>query len=277
MSCSAHAAIAGATRVPVSVNGVDIPHDAISRETQNHPARTPSAAWTAATRALAVRELLLQEARRLGLRPEPACDEEGRRETEEEALVRALIEREVATPVPQEDDCRRYYEQNHRRFRSADIYEASHILVSARRDQAASFAAARERALALLAQLTAQPHRFTELAKAHSDCPSAAAGGNLGQLTTGATTPAFEAALRALRPGETTAEPVETDYGLHVIRLDRHIAGQVLPFEAVRERIAAYLVERSERLAAAQYVARLASRATLSGVDLPTAAELRVY
>ena len=46
--------------------------------------------------------------------------------------------------------------------------------------------------------------------------------------------------------------------------------------EAVHERIAEYLVERSRRMAIAQYVARLASRAQLSGVDLPTPASLRV-
>ena len=64
MSCSAHAAVTATNRVPVRVNGVTIPHDIISREAQNHPAPTPIAAWTAAARALAVRELLLQEARR---------------------------------------------------------------------------------------------------------------------------------------------------------------------------------------------------------------------
>jgi peptidyl-prolyl cis-trans isomerase C len=83
--------------------------------------------------------------------------------------------------------------------------------------------------------------------------------------------------LRKLAPGETAAAPVETDSGLHIIRLDRYIAGEVLPFAAVRERIAAYLAERSQRLGVAQYVARLAERATLVGVDLPTSAELRVY
>jgi peptidyl-prolyl cis-trans isomerase C len=60
MGCSIRSALAGAARAPVVVNGVPILHDAISRETQNHPAPTPVAAWQAAARALAVRELLLQ-------------------------------------------------------------------------------------------------------------------------------------------------------------------------------------------------------------------------
>ncbi|KAB2912357.1 MAG: peptidylprolyl isomerase [Hyphomicrobiaceae bacterium] len=277
MSCSARSAIVSAARTPVTVNGVAIPHDAISREAQNHPAPTPIGAWTAAARALVVRELLLQEARRLGLHPQPAVDDDGRTETEEEALVRGLVEREVATPVPDEDTCRRYYDQNRRRFRSADIYEASHILIAARRDQPAAFAAARERARTVIARVLDGTAQFRDLAIAYSDCPSAASGGNLGQLTAGDTTPKFEAALCALQPGEMTREPVETDYGLHIIRLDRHIAGRDLPFAAVRTRIAGYLAERTRRTAVAQYVARLASRASLSGIELPTPADLRVH
>ncbi|HJZ43611.1 MAG TPA: peptidylprolyl isomerase [Hyphomicrobiaceae bacterium] len=277
MSCSVRAAVAVASRVPVTVNGVAIDHEVISREAQNHPAPTPIAAWTAAARALAVRELLLQEARRLGLRPDPIADAEERKETEEEALVRALIEREVATPAPDQASCQRYYRYNLARFRSADIYEASHILIAARADQPAAFAAARERALMILSQLGDDPARFVELAIVHSDCSSASSGGNLGQITAGDTTPEFERALLALKPGETSTTPVETRYGFHIIRLNRHVPGRALPFELVHQRIADYLVERARHMAIAQFVARLAARAELSGVELPTPADVRVH
>jgi peptidyl-prolyl cis-trans isomerase C len=276
MGCSAKTTSSLGPRTVVSVNGVVIAHDDISREAQNHPAPTPFAAWKAAARALAVRELLLQEARRCGLNATSETDSAGRRETEEEALVRALIDDQIATPAPDETACRRYFDNNRARFRSPDIYEASHILVAARRDDAQAFSAARERALRLLSLLEAEPQDFAELAKVHSDCPSGALGGNLGQLTAGATTPEFERALVTLKPGEMTAAPVETRYGFHIIRLDRRIAGRELPFEAVQDRIAEYLIERSRRLGLAQFVARLASSAQVSGVDLPTAVDLRV-
>jgi peptidyl-prolyl cis-trans isomerase C len=274
--CSVQAVLAGVPRIAVSVNGVAIPHEAISREAQNHPAPTPGGAWKAAARALVVRELLLQEARRQGLTPEPESDAKGRRETAEDALIRALVERELRVPEADADTCRRYYEQNRRRFRSADLYEAAHILIAARRDRAKAYGAARERAEALIALLTQQPGRFAELAAAESDCPSGKAGGNLGQLVAGSTTPSFEEALRALRPGETTPTPVETPYGLHIVRLDRHVPGRDLPFEAVQGRIADYLGERSRRTATAQYLARLAARADVRGIDLPSAADMRV-
>ena len=74
-----------------------------------------------------------------------------------------------------------------------------------------------------------------------------------------------------------TKAPVETRYGFHIIRLDRHIQGRQLPFALVRERIAEYVVERAHRTALAQYVARLAAQATITGVELPTPTDLRVH
>jgi peptidyl-prolyl cis-trans isomerase C len=276
MSCSVRSVIANTTRVPVTVNGVTIAHDLISREAQNHPAAKPIDAWQAAARALAVRELLLQEARRLGLRADPITDREGRRETDEEALIRVLIETEVVTPVPDEAPCKRYYEQNAARFKSPDIFECCHILIAARRDQPDAFAAARERAAAISAQLRETPGKFETLVAAHSDCPSRACAGNLGQITPGMTTPEFEAALLRLKPGEISTV-IESRYGLHIIRLDRHIAGCQLPFEQVHHQIRTYLAERSQRTAVAQYIALLASRARVVGIDLPTPASLQVH
>ncbi|MDE2005935.1 MAG: hypothetical protein KGI51_05155 [Rhodospirillales bacterium] len=52
---------------PVSVNGVPIPEAAIAAEMQLHPAPSLDAAWTAAARALVIRELLLAEAARVGV------------------------------------------------------------------------------------------------------------------------------------------------------------------------------------------------------------------
>jgi peptidyl-prolyl cis-trans isomerase C len=276
MSCSVQSVLAGVPRIEVSVNGVEIPHQTISREAQNHPAPTPIGAWRAAARALVVRELLLQEARRLGLRPAPATDDQGRRETDAEALIRGLIDSQVATPETDEASCRRYYDNNRVRFRSPDIFECSHILVAARRDRPAAFAAARGKAEALLAQLREARHAFAHLASAHSDCPSRANGGNLGQLTRGMTTPEFEQALLRLKEGELSSL-VESRYGFHIIRLERRMAGELLPFDLVRGCIATYLAERSQRLAIAQYVARLAARAQVTGVELPSPGALRVH
>lgn len=276
MACSVHTDLAKAPRKRVAVDGIVIPHDVIAREAQNHGAGSPLAAWTDAARALVVRALLLAEARRLDIAPSPLDDERGRRETDEEAMIRALVTREVATPEADEQACRRFYERNHRRFRAADIFEVAHILFPARRNDTASFARARADATAAIAVLAQDPSRFAALAKAHSACPSAEHGGNLGQITAGDTTPEFEAAVLALEPGQTTAQPVETRYGVHVIRLHRRHVGPELPFELVHARIAAYLADKAERIAVAHYIAQLAARAEIEGVALPAPADLRV-
>ncbi len=263
--------------VVVSVNGIVIPRDAIARETQHHPADKPMAAWQSAARALVIRELLLQEARRLGIEVAPKSDSSGRRETEEEALVRGVVEHEVKTPEPNEETCRRYYLSNRTRFRSPAIYEAAHILFAAREDDADAFAEAQRDAKDVLTELRTQPHRFAEFARVHSACPSAAQGGNLGQVTAGQTTPEFEQALFALAPGEITPEPVATRYGVHIIRLDRKIEGRELPFELVSDRIADYLRACVTRRATAQYVARLVSGAQITGLALDGAEAHRVH
>jgi len=277
MSCSVHAQIPAGRPMPVTVNGVAIARDAIQREMQHHPSQKPIAAWQQAARALVIRELLLQRARHLGLTPAPLSDPEGRRESDDEALMRALIEREVAVPEPDEETCRRYYARNQARFRSPDIYEASHILFAALPADRDAYAQARADAGAVLAALADNPDAFATLARAYSRCPSAAQGGNLGQIARGQTPPAFEQALTALEPGELCAEPVATRYGFHIVRLERRHAGRVLPYEAVAERIADYLRESVRRRADAQYIARLVSAADIAGVDLAGAETLRVH
>ncbi|MBZ9881092.1 peptidylprolyl isomerase [Mesorhizobium sp. CA10] len=252
---------------PVTVNGVAISRKAIAAEVQNFPARNPGEGWRAATRALVIRELLLQEARRLDIVGEQRTDQDGRRETVEDALVRGLIEREVHVPEADEEMLRRFYENNLRRFVTPPLLEADHILIAARRDDKEAFAAAREKALSLRSGLAAAPERFAALARDCSDCPSATVGGSLGQIGPGDTTPEFEAALGDLAPGEISS-PVETRYGVHLIRLTRRIDGRQLPFEHVRERIASYLAEHVSRQATAQYVALLVGRADIVGIAI---------
>ncbi|MCH2394683.1 MAG: peptidylprolyl isomerase [Oceanibaculum sp.] len=258
--------------VTVSVNGVEITAAAIAREAQNHPSDDPDMAWNQAVRALTIRELLSQEAARQGIVAEPLTDDEGRRETVEEAAQRMLLEGALSLPVPDEESCLRYYRQNQARFRSPALYEAAHILFTADRRDKAAFAGALERARGAIAELRSDPARFADMAKALSDCPSGQVGGSLGQIGPGDTTPAFEAALTRLEPGGMSAEPVETPYGAHVIRLDRCIEGRTFPFEAVREKIADYLAEAVWRRAAAQYVSILAGQAEITGVDLGASA-----
>jgi peptidyl-prolyl cis-trans isomerase C len=256
--------------VPVFVNGVEISDHAINREVQYHPAGSVAEARDEAARALAVRELLLQAAARRGIdRPDPPeHGQEDERETDDEALIRTLIAREVRMPEPDEAACRRFYEQNLKRFRSPDLFEAAHILFVADPEDAAASARAKEEASAVLHDVLADPGRFSDLARARSACPSAAQGGNLGQITRGQTVPEFETFLCNLEPGQICPVPVKTRFGYHVLRLDRRIDGRQLPFDLVRDRIAGYLREHVWRRAVSQYLQLLVGQAEIRGIDL---------
>ena len=101
-------------------------------------------------------------------------------------------------------------------------------------------------------------------------------GGFLGQSPPEETTPEFATALAGLANGEATPTPIATRYGFHLIRLERRIPARIQPFDAVAERIARYLTERARRVATAQYIARLVSRADIVGIDIADAAAHRV-
>ena len=66
----------------------------------------------------------MQEAQRLQLAPVQEVDSDGRKETEEDALVRALIAQEVAVPQADEATLSRFYAANPARFTTPPLYEA---------------------------------------------------------------------------------------------------------------------------------------------------------
>jgi len=252
------------------VNGEKVPHTAIAAETQNHPGPKgkPGIAWRKAANAVAVRTLLLQEARRRGLSAEPAEIGPGRFETDEEALIRGLLETAVAVEAPTEADIRTEWERDPSRFRSPPLWEVSHILIACDPRDAAARGSAQARAADLARRAQDHPRGFAKLAREHSDCGSKSSGGALGQLGPGDTVPEFEAALRPLAEGEITPEPVLTRHGWHVIRMDAVARGAVLPFEAVRGKISDAMEKAAWARAARQYVNQLVASAEISGADL---------
>lgn len=255
----------------VRVGGVEIPPAAIAAEAQNHPASDAASAWIAAAEALAIRQLLLAEAERLGIDPGGSRDAEGRPLTPEDARIDALLARELVVPQATEAEARRFFDGHRERFASEALVEAEHILFSA--DPADSFAyslAVGDARMAIRA-VQADPACFPELARTKSACPSKEQGGNLGQIGKGQTVAEFEAALFALAEGELHPEPVRTRFGVHVIRAGRRVEGRQLPFEAVDASIRGYLEEASYRKAVAQYLAILASQTRIEGVDLAIA------
>jgi peptidyl-prolyl cis-trans isomerase C len=209
----------------------------------------------------AARELLRQRGIAVGLLSAEAHDEAAVDET-----IEALLAREVITPSPTEDECRRYYEGHRREFQSGDLVHARHILFQV--TPSVRVPDMRARAEHTLNELLREPERFDALARELSNCPSGQHGGNLGQIGRGDTVPEFEKALFRFGASGILRELVKTRYGFHIVTVDQSIPGRTLPFEAVREQIAERLRAGVEERALRQYVSILAGQAEIAGVDL---------
>lgn len=252
----------------VRVNGIEIDPDEIAREIQHHPAPDADTAWREAARALAIRELLLQEAQRLGLDAEPEIDEAGRRETEADALVRALLDEAVEPELPGASECLRYYESRRERFRTPELFEPAHVLIEPENDDEEAWIAAEATARAVIAEVGDDAGSFAAAARELSACPSAQQDGSLGQVRRGDLLPEVQAALEAIPEGSVRRDPVRSEHGWHVIRLHRRIPGRVLPFEAVQGKIMEMFGARAWSVAATRYVTALAESATIEGIDI---------
>lgn len=259
-------------KVVVWVGERTIDEAALRAEVQYHPAPSLAAALHEATRALVVRELLLQAAVAEGLLSPGARGDE----RTEQAAIDELTARNVPVPAPDEAAERRYYDEHAERFVGHALYDASHILLAAPSAAAAATDAeaaharneSRAKAAEILAALLASPERFERMAREHSLCPSAKQGGRLGQLSKGETVPAFEAALADLAPQSICPTLVETEHGFHIVQLNARAERLQLPFSAVRDRIRVYLRDRAWRRAVREYVDALARQIGVRGFDV---------
>jgi len=230
----------------------------IAEELQHHPAATREEAWQKAESALRVRMALLAEARRLGITAESDGDNDAAiRETDEESLIRQLLDRSVRVTDISDEACRAEYDRHAGRFRSPPLFEAAHILIAADKTSPEARSSAKRQAEELATLVVKQPAQFAHLAREHSACPSGSDGGGLGQVTPRDVTPEIATMLLAMEPGTICPVPVPTRHGYHVLRLDRRENGRELPFEAVREQIRDHLRRRSWLTAARRYATTL--------------------
>ena len=141
-----------------------------------------------------------------------------------------------------EADLKTYYEQNVSRFSSKEQRRASHILINAPAEMPASERAkAKERAIALLAEVRAKPTTFADSARKHSQDPgSAPSGGDLDFFARGAMVKPFEDAVFAMNKGD-ISDVVESDFGFHIIRLTDIKAPKQPTFDELRKGLEADL------------------------------------
>lgn len=140
--------------------------------------------------------------------------------------------------VVKDDELKRYYEENASRYTAAQERRASHILIAAAADaSAADKTKAKAKAQEILDELRKNPKAFAELAKKHSQDPgSGERGGDLEFFGRGAMTKPFDDAVFAMKEGE-IGNPVETEFGYHIIQLTGVRGGEKKSFESVRGEI----------------------------------------
>ncbi|WP_301882951.1 peptidylprolyl isomerase [Neisseria uirgultaei] len=135
-------------------------------------------------------------------------------------------------------------------------YRAQHILIKADSENAAVGAESTIRKIYGEARSGAD---FSSLARQYSQDASAGNGGDLGWFADGVMVPAFEEAVRSLKPGQVSA-PVRTQFGWHIIKLNE-VREAGTPQERVRNAVRQYIFQQKAERATADLLRDLHSGA----------------
>ncbi|MFG6432090.1 peptidylprolyl isomerase [Roseateles sp. LYH14W] len=224
-----------------------------------------------ALRQRACTELLRQRAMQLGLlaQDDPAPREGAISEAASQA-IEALIARELAGPEPDETASRRHFDANTRHYAQGERVQVRHILFGV--TPGVDVVRLRQRAEAHLIELRASEQAaFTAAAKALSNCPSGADGGQLGWLTADDCAPEFARELFGRTEIGVLPRLLHSRFGLHIAAVDAREPGRLPAFEQVRDAVAQRMRQLHQISALRQYLQTLAADARLQGVELQQA------
>lgn len=157
-----------------------------------------------------------------------------RKSLKDQLTLLRLVEREVRSSIMvTEPEMKKYYEAHQTRFSLPEEYRLSQILFLQRSaEEEAEFRARAEEVHARLKKGA----DFADMAFKYSAGAEASRGGNLGFVRQGELLPEIEHAVTGLQPGKFTP-PIQTEQGLHIIRLDEKKPSQFRPFAEVRGEI----------------------------------------
>jgi peptidyl-prolyl cis-trans isomerase C len=180
------------------------------------------------------------------------------RELSFDAVIRAVGVRHA--PVTEADE-QLFYELHAERFSQPETRTARHLLITVNEDYAENQRAAARARIDALAEETKgnDVDAFGELARRHSECPTALEDGRLGTMTSGQLYPALDTALFAMTPGEVSAV-LESPLGFHLLFCEAVTPAKTVPFEQARERIRQTLTDRRQRETQKAWIAELRSR-----------------
>jgi peptidyl-prolyl cis-trans isomerase C len=176
-------------------------------------------------------------------------------------VIDNLMQKEVFSKINvTEADAKKFYDDNPDKFKMPERTQASHILISA--DQKATpedKKKAKEKAEAIRKRV-AKGEDFAAVAKAESNCPSAAKGGDLGYFGKGQMVPEFEKAAAALKLGE-LSDVVESPFGYHIIKVMDRKPADTVKFAEVKDKIEDYLKSQKAQKPMSDYVEKIKKEA----------------
>jgi len=170
---------------------------------------------------------------------------------------------------------RRAVEERRAELDTPEQVRARHILVSlpASADEAAN-TAAREKLAAARKRIEAGEDFAAVAQEVSEDTGTKSAGGDLGFFKRGAMVKEFEDAAFSLEPGQ-LSEPVQTQFGLHLIRVEEKKAASELPYSEASARVALELARSDAAAVAAKADADAIAAAVKAGESLEDAARER--
>jgi peptidyl-prolyl cis-trans isomerase C len=149
-----------------------------------------------------------------------------------------------------------YYRLHKNEMLSLERIDVTHILVA---NKERSYEEALVLANSIHDEVLENPDAFSELALKYSEDPSASSNmGSFKSVKRGDLVTQFENKAFSLQPGE-ISEPVKTQYGYHIIRLDAVIEPEVLPFEEVKGQLVDLELKAHEDRVKGDYISRLSS------------------
>ncbi|MEO8754376.1 MAG: peptidylprolyl isomerase [Casimicrobiaceae bacterium] len=225
-------------------------------------------------RQRACTELLRQAAQRAGfLTPGDAPPDDGVISEAAASAIEALLDQELRTPEPAEEACLRHYTAHAAEYRTGERVRARHILFAV--TPGVDVVALRKRAEAALLDVRCHDGKTTDgfgaAARAASNCPSGADGGDLGWLAATDCAPEFARELFGRVEIGVLPRLVHSRFGLHVVEVLAREPGTAQSFDAVRGAVAMSLRQLSYVTALRQYLRLLAGEARVSGVNLDAA------
>ena len=144
-----------------------------------------------------------------------------------------------------EEELKAFYDQNQQQFKKGETVNAKHILTDSE-----------ETCKEILASITNGEKTFEDAAKEFSTCPSKERGGDLGEFGKGQMVKEFEDAAFAAEIGQVVG-PVQTQFGYHLIKVEKKNEATVIEFEQIKENLRTNLLQQKQELEYNKKVAEL--------------------